>query len=118
MHKEFPKWLYKFGSDESKIVNSQEEADALGKGWVTTPKPSEGWPDNINKVAVLKPYTPKNYAIGVPEGYVPVEYPKWVNGVLVENFEQELKNEPAKASKGKKEPEADKSVDEIFSQVM
>ncbi len=36
MHKSYPRWVYHFSADP-KIVENQEERDALDGGWVESP---------------------------------------------------------------------------------
>jgi len=64
--KEYPAWVSKDG--ESKLVQTVEEHTALGDGW---------------QLPERAPFTPREQS---PDY---VEYPKWVNGVIVDSAEAE-----------------------------
>jgi len=64
--KEYPAWVSKDG--ESKLVQTVEEHTALGDGW---------------QLPERAPFTPRDQS---PDY---VEYPKWVNGVIVDSAEAE-----------------------------
>jgi hypothetical protein len=66
-YEKFPMWTHKQG-EQSRIVHSQEELDALGEGW-----------SDANHVP------PKVYV----DSDAFLEYPKLVNGVIVQSAEEE-----------------------------
>jgi hypothetical protein len=66
-YEKFPMWTHKQG-EQSRIVHSQEELDALGEGW-----------SDANHVP------PKVYV----DSDAFLEYPKMVNGVIVNSAEEE-----------------------------
>lgn len=71
-YQEFPKWTHK--GDQSKIVHSREELDALGEGW-----------------SDAKHVAPKVYI----DADTFQHYPKWVGSVLVHSAEEEAALAPA-----------------------
>jgi hypothetical protein len=48
MYNEYPKWLY-HADGRSVIVNSREEAEALGDGWAETPAAFPRRPAEVHK---------------------------------------------------------------------
>lgn len=72
-YEKFPMWTHKQG-EQSRIVHTQEELDALGAGW-----------SDANHVP------PKVYV----DSDSFIEYPKMVNGVIVNSAEEEAALAPA-----------------------
>lgn len=64
--KEYPAWVS--NGDESRLVQDADEHAALGEGW---------------KLPEHAPFTPVEHGPGF------VEYPKWVNGVIVADADAE-----------------------------
>ena len=71
MYQKFPMWTHKEG-EQSKIVHSQDELDALGEGWSNPEYVSPGFG---------------------PERDMQ-EYPKWVGDTLVHSAEEESALKP------------------------
>jgi hypothetical protein len=72
MYQKFPMWTHKEG-EQSRIVHSQDELDALGEGW--------------SDVEYIAP--------GFGPGREMQEYPKWVGDKLVHSAEEEAALKPA-----------------------
>lgn len=77
----YPAWVSKEG-EEAKLVENEAEFHALGEGW---------------KLPEAAPFTP------IEQGPDWREYPKWVNGVIVDSAE-------AEAALLKAQPESERAV--------
>ena len=86
---EYPKWV------GDRLAHDAGEEDAARKAQGLSP---------------ADPFDPASYEDATPPGYAPLEYPKWVHGVIVMNEDEELARMAdveavAKAAEPEPEPE-------------